>query len=75
MSKKTLKKPKCVKQNVKGALVKVKACNICHSRTEFVFACFQQATARYTVNSGTLLKERLHIATGLGSCFVALQLF
>jgi len=34
---------------------------------EFVFTWFQQATARHAVISGTLLKERLHIATGTGS--------
>ena len=34
---------------------------------EFVFTWFQQATARHAVISGTLLKERLHIATGMDS--------
>jgi len=36
-------------------------------KSEFVFARFQQAIARHAVISGTLLKERLHIATGMGS--------
>ena len=64
---KKLKDPKSVKQNGEGALVKGRAWSICRSRTGFVVTWFKQATAKHAVISGTLLKERLHIAIMLDS--------
>jgi hypothetical protein len=60
-----LKKPKSVTQNVEGALVKGKAWNICQSRTESLFS--HGFNKLHAVIRGALLKERLYIATGMGS--------